>query len=716
MQKFRYLALPSSPHTQDISDYELRICAAQFRQIVGPEEAFAAFAHGFNSDSAVTLDREPHVIKSLCAIKSQSATIFRWLIGAGGLPIPLDRCYMTFSTAAKLGISDGADAEVIFLKSFDDISGMPDLDNLTNLDLSGCAALSNLDILSGLLGLKNLVLKDCSALRDITGLSPLSQLESLDMGGCPEMDDIGPIARLTKLRSLNLKECMNEVDLYPLCGLGHLEELCLDDRLPYNSEWVRNRTRVEPALDLSPIASLHRLKSLSVANRITLTDLAPLASLTDLLHLNLLRCRSLEDLSPLASFSKLKSLNLYKCQSLTDLSPLAFLTELGSLDLQSCEKVADLSPLSGCSSLKKLDCTGLTRVVSLKPLRELHQLSELEANFYPAVIAEILAHTAWKRADKNKITCTASTWLEEANAGEAENYSGLQAFVVTLASALSLLGESAFGDSLQALLERHPEFTSKPWKAWFGGTLKESGFDLYRQRVERVPVGPMLASAIGGACATLPIDKHSEWSRRWLTHLEKERLADAKSLLSVAPEICLAYARAGEREALGRWLERFTDPSDPGALDPVHVALGKLKLGNGEFDAAQAYIFAVQSPASRDPLLVDLVSALAPSNQDRASMALLLIGEPSVRSQAAKLLAIHPPLSETTIHRLVVSTGDSPQALADLIAVIPAASHSELLRKISQGLQPERKAILRAVATELHDYADRLLAEADNAD
>jgi hypothetical protein len=63
-----------------------------------------------------------------------------------------------------------------------------------------------------------------------------------------------------------------------------------------------------------------------------------------------------------------------------------------------------------------------------------------------------------------------------------------------------------------------------------------------------------------------------------------------------------------------------------------------------------------------------------------------------------------------------VSTGDSPQALADLIAVIPAASHSELLRKIYQGIQPERKAILRAVAAELHNYANRLLAEADNAD
>jgi hypothetical protein len=146
------------------------------------------------------------------------------------------------------------------------------------------------------------------------------------------------------------------------------------------------------------------------------------------------------------------------------------------------------------------------------------------------------------------------------------------------------------------------------------------------------------------------------------------------------------------------------------------VALGKLKLDNGEFDAAQAYISAIQSPASRDPLLVDLVSAMAPSNQDRASIALLLIEEPSLRSQAGKLLATHPSLSETTIHRLVVSTGDSPQALADLIAVIPAASHSELLRKISQGLQPERKAILRAVAAELHNYANRLLAEADNAD
>jgi len=623
---------------------------------------------------------------------------------------------MTPATAAKLGALNGAEVEVIFLKSFADTSGIPDLDNLTNLDLSGCAALSSLDILSGLLDLKTLVLKDCSSLRDITGLSPLTQLQSLDMGGCPEVDNLGPIARLTNLRCLNLEECRNEVNLHPLCGLSHLEELCLDDRMPYNSEWVRDRTRVEPVLDLHPITSLHRLKRLSLANRITLTDLAPLASLTNLLHLNLLRCCSLESLSPLASLSKLESLNLYKCKSLTDLSPLSTLTELESLDLQDCEKVTDLSPLSGCSSLKKLDCTGLPRVASLEPLRELHQFSELEANFHPSVIAEILAHTAWKRGDTDKIAGTASTWLDEATVAETENYSGLQTFAVTLASALSLLGESSFGDSLQALLGRHPEFTSEPWKAWFGGTLKESGFDLYRRRVERVPVGQMLAGAIGGACATLPIDTHSEWSRQWLAHLEKERLRDAKTLLAVAPEICLAYARAGEKDALARWLECFTDPSDPGSLDPVHAALGKLRLSSGDCDGAEAHVFAIRSPTSRDPLLLDLVSALASSNQNSASAALLLIEEPSLRSRAAKILASHPPLSEITIHRLVVAMGDSPQALADLIASIPAASDSELLRKISQGLQPERKAVMRAVAAELHDYADRLLAEADNAD
>jgi len=532
----------------------------------------------------------------------------------------------------------------------------------------------------------------------VNALGLRSSRAALDINYPPA--DLTPVSEFASLRSLSLRKHLSLRDIMPLHSLRKLETLDLSG--------------CKSLTDLSPLAGLASLRNLNLSGCESLTDLTPLAGLHALSSLALRDCKSLEDLSPLAGLASLRCLDCYNCKSLMDLAPLAGLHALASLDLGGCGRISDLSNLAGLHSLQSLEFTS-RRIRSIEPLRKIPSLRALE-EFNPSEVAELLAHTSILRVDRSFIHENSKAWLNEAKQWRDASLALQDRFAATLGNAFSLMSGDSITTAYEEYLDSRPDFSSSPWKAWFGGTLKESGFDLYRQRVERVPVSKMLPGAIGGACATLPIDEQSEWSRRWLAHLEKERLADAKSLLSVAPEICLAYARADEREALARWLERFTDPSDPGALDPVHVALGKLKLGNGEFDAAQAYIFAVQSPASRDPLLVDLVSALASSNQDRASMALLLIEEPSLRSRASKILAIHPPLSETTIHRLVVSTGDSPQALADLITVIPAASDSELLRKISQGLQPERKAVMRAVAAELHDYADRLLAEADNAD
>lgn len=129
------------------------------------------------------------------------------------------------------------------------------------------------------------------------------------------------------------------------------------------------------------------------------------------------------------------------------------------------------------------------------------------------------------------------------------------------------------------------------------------------------------------------------------------------------PRFVSAYARDGEREAIGRWLERFTDPSDPGALDPVHVALGRFQLVNCDFDAAENHIHAVQSPAARDPILGELVVLLADRDEDRASAGLLLIEDQVLRSDLAKKLSAKASASEVLIHRSVVAAGESPQAL-----------------------------------------------------
>jgi hypothetical protein len=250
-----------------------------------------------------------------------------------------------------------------------------------------------------------------------------------------------------------------------------------------------------------------------------------------------------------------------------------------------------------------------------------------------------------------------------------------------------MIDDSELGDRFEQILDLHPEFTSAPWKAWFGGSYKESGFVLYRKRVERVPITKMTAGAIGGACATLP-ESEPAWSRQWLTELEKERSANARELLPVAPEICLAYARLGEMEALGRWQERLTDPSDPGALDELQVSLAKWRLSSGDLQKARSHISAIHSPSARDPILSELVMAELATDPDTASEDLLMIQGSQTRSNLAKKLAAEPAFtkSESRLHRLLVAAGENPAALAELITLLGASVPSEIVNRLSAHL------------------------------
>jgi hypothetical protein len=301
--------------------------------------------------------------------------------------------------------------------------------------------------------------------------------------------------------------------------------------------------------------------------------------------------------------------------------------------------------------------------------------------------------------------------LEEAK-GWRDGPSDLQdRFAATLGECFSLLGESEVGRAYEEFLASRPDFSVAPWKAWLGGTLRESGFDLYRQRVERLPVASMLTGAIGGACATLPYNEHAVWSRKWLQELKTARLSDAKSLLSVAPEICLAHARLGEKEALGLWLVQFTDPSDSTSLDPVQAALAGFQLACGDIPAAENHAFAIQSPAVRDPVLGALVAALAAADLDRASAYLLLIVDQSRKSALAKKLAAEPGATEAVLHRLLVAVGNAGFDIADWVSAIPDPAGKRLVREFSARTQGERREILSRVAEDLRRCADEFLAE-----
>ena len=233
------------------------------------------------------------------------------------------------------------------------------------------------------------------------------------------------------------------------------------------------------------------------------------------------------------------------------------------------------------------------------------------------------------------------------------------------------------------------------------------GFGLYQQRIERIPVEVMSVGAIGGACVTLPLGEGSEWSCSWLARLEERRLCGAAELLPVSVEICLACARLGRTDALSRWLERFTDPSDPSALDPVQAALARFQMRRGELAVAEVHILLIQSPQLRDPLLLEFIDAAGSSDPCKASILLLLLEDPAARAEAAKKMVLRDEVSgnQTLLHRLIVALDCSPTALAALISNLSQQSAGGILQKISECLQADRKSLYAKIALDLEAKA-----------
>ena len=606
------------------------------------------------------------------------------------------------------------------------------------LNLSSCWELKSIEPLRGLSSLKNLNLFQCSKVKDFSAIASLSSLETLKISGLSGFNNFDFLAGLTELSELDISRGQASGSVASGTNLNFLSELKKMQTLEVES-WERledigalaglkelenlNLGKCSVLKDLSPLADLPKLAAIGISGCKSLRDLRPLAKISALKSLSRFRtqgdadlqgCESFEDLHPISTLGWISNLKLSQCRAVADLAPLSRLQNLESLDLQDCAAVSNLASLGGLGRLKKLSLQGCKRLKSLDPLRNITSLAELYCDFHPAETMEILAHAAWRRRDTAMIENRGSHWCKEAMACEKDSDSELEKFLTTLCAAFSLLGEHKLAKPTENLLDRHPEFSSAPWKVWFGGTLQESGFELYKRRVERVPPLKMLVSAVGGACATLPVETFAAWSLQWLKRLEGERSCDAKALLPVAPEICLACARSGQIEALGRWVMRFTDPSDPGALDPVQAALAGFQMKRGDLNAAECHIFAVQSGQSRDPLLQNLVEALVESNPEKATAHLLLIENQSIRSKLAKQLVVRSEFAnaDSILHRLIVAADESPAALAELISALPTPFNQTLVQKISEALQLPPKALLMKLADDLERTAVRYRSEA----
>jgi esterase/lipase superfamily enzyme/Leucine-rich repeat (LRR) protein len=225
---------------------------------------------------------------------------------------------------------------------------------LLELDLSHCPQLRDLSPLAGLRSLQELDLSGCYHLMDLSPLAGLRSLQELDLSHCPQLMDLSPLAGLRSLQELDLSHCPQLRDLSPLAGLRSLQELDLSE--------------CEELSDLSPLAGLPALQKLNLCECRNLIDLSGLEALGSLESLDLRRYRSisdkqkgrpssvnLTDLSPLRSLHYLKTLDLSWCEKVTDISPLAGLASLDTLTLDGCANIPKFAPLESLlPTLKEL--------------------------------------------------------------------------------------------------------------------------------------------------------------------------------------------------------------------------------------------------------------------------------------------------------------------------------------------------------------------------
>ena len=124
--------------------------------------------------------------------------------------------------------------------------------------------------------------------------------------------------------------------------------------------------------DLTPIAELKRLQSVTLANN-KIKDIKPLENLTAMQLLDL-SGNEVSDLAALKKMSNLRTLYVAENQ-LKSLEPIAGLSKIWSLDA-SKNQLTDLGPVGKLGWLTMLDIVG-NQVESLEPLTTLRELDML---------------------------------------------------------------------------------------------------------------------------------------------------------------------------------------------------------------------------------------------------------------------------------------------------------------------------------------------------
>src|SRR5258708_7410138 len=184
----------------------------------------------------------------------------------------------------------------------------------------------------------NLSMED---LPSLDGFQYFTGLTELHLSGCAAVSDLSPLKDLTQLTRLHLSDCSAVSDFSPLAALTELLELHLSD--------------CSAVSDFSPLAGLIQLMVLHFSGCSFLSVFEPLSFLI-LLKVLLSGCSQLSTIN-LAGMTKLRKLDLTNCYQVSDLSSLAELTQLKELYLLGCSQVTDLSVLAKLGSLRGIVIT-----------------------------------------------------------------------------------------------------------------------------------------------------------------------------------------------------------------------------------------------------------------------------------------------------------------------------------------------------------------------
>lgn len=187
----------------------------------------------------------------------------------------------------------------------------------------------------------------------LNGLENCKNLIYLQMGS-QDISDVSPLASLIKLKVLGLDQNRKISNITPLAGLINLEWLNLDSNL---------------LTDISPLKDMVKLKFLDLQLN-TITDLSAIQNMKQLRTLELFRA-SLNDISSLANLTNLNQLWIIQ-SNLTDISNLSNLKNTTNLNL-AWNQITDVTILSNMENLEwvALEKNNISDISPLKNLQNL---------------------------------------------------------------------------------------------------------------------------------------------------------------------------------------------------------------------------------------------------------------------------------------------------------------------------------------------------------